>query len=591
MKRISYKFHYFWWGLLLILLNSTLQAADPLYNPVSSISINTVNDDWEDLLPFGYDFEDITGTNNKLDWDNVVMADSRSTDSIYLKYQMWKPIESNNFWAHQVFIDTDESDSSGYKFGKIGADFLFEGSTLWRYTGSGNDWSWAVEEAAEMHLNGNIAQFRLSRHILADNSSIRLFFYGNNAAYGGDTPDVYPNGALENNFGNHYYTYKFHDSLSPTVYSNSIADDFINFDGNIDEWTDLQSFSPPDPSDVTGENNKIDWRKNWMAHTDSTLYVAYELENDVVASSATSWAYQIYIDTDESTNTGYRNGALGADFIVKGKRLYRYTGSGTDWSWQHVGSYTFKNIRIVDNHLELKISRKLLGSPERIRFFFHGDNTAFGGDTYDVYPDGAFGTGNNRYFTYEFNHVRTNSQTLYNVTVDGDLSEWTDVQAFETDPDDVTGSANKINWLRSWMGKGSYNQNENAIFLAYQTKEPIDQSHFWAYQVYLDTDKNGSTGFKRGAVGADYLLEGSTLWHYTGTGNNWSWEVSNGGSITYAINGNIAEFVIEKPVLYGVTTLRMILSGNNAAFGGDTVDVYPNGAFDIDERVQYLSYH
>jgi Spherulation-specific family 4 len=57
--------------------------------------------------------------------------------------------------------------------------------------------------------------------------------------------------------------------------------------------------------------------------------------------------WHIYLDTDRNTKTGYRGSglSLGADYMFEGSsagtaQLYRYTGSGTNWSWRAVSANT-----------------------------------------------------------------------------------------------------------------------------------------------------------------------------------------------------------------------------------------------------------
>ncbi|HWZ51146.1 MAG TPA: spherulation-specific family 4 protein [Granulicella sp.] len=55
--------------------------------------------------------------------------------------------------------------------------------------------------------------------------------------------------------------------------------------------------------------------------------------------------WQIFLDTDQNAQTGYRhaNLALGAEYMVQAAstgptHVYRYTGSGTDWSWTEIAA-------------------------------------------------------------------------------------------------------------------------------------------------------------------------------------------------------------------------------------------------------------
>jgi len=64
----------------------------------------------------------------------------------------------------------------------------------------------------------------------------------------------------------------------------------------------------------------------------------------------------------------------------------------------------------------------------------------------------------------------------------------------------------------------------------------------WSYfHVFLDTDRNTSTGYTIGGLGADDLLENAGLYGYTGgSGTSWSW--GSAGSVTYTNAGGVATF-------------------------------------------------
>ncbi len=105
----------------------------------------------------------------------------------------------------------------------------------------------------------------------------------------------------------------------------------------------------------------------------------------------------------------------------------------------------------------------------------------------------------------------------------------------------------------------------------------------------MDIDKSSASGYKRGIIGADYLLEGSSLWRYTGSGADWSWAPVTDGHVYYVVNGNTAEFAIINSTLLASQSIRMILAGNNEVYGGDSIDHYPSD-LDEDSFVPYLTH-
>ncbi len=173
----------------------------------------------------------------------------------------------------------------------------------------------------------------------------------------------------------------------------------ITTDGNLADWAGLQSFGT-DPDDVSGANNKLDWREGWLAHDANNIYLAYR--NDGAIDQDNWWGWQIYIDTDNNPNTGYRlNDGIGAEIHIEENMVRTYTGDGDNWAWQDLGAASFG---ILNNIVELKFSRGWLGNINNFHLVFYGENIAFpGGTTEDYYPDGA---SNNqasvRFFQYGF---------------------------------------------------------------------------------------------------------------------------------------------------------------------------------------------
>ena len=156
----------------------------------------------------------------------------------------------------------------------------------------------------------------------------------------------------------------------------------LTLDGNLSDWANLVSFGP-DPDDVSGANNLIDWREAWMAHDANDFYLAYHNDNPVTLS----WGFAVFIDTDGDANTGFStNFPIGADYLLQGDQLYRYTGSGADWNWTLSGIAASSREGEI---IELVMPRSLLGNPTVLNLFFLSDSAAFGGAAWDAYPDAA----------------------------------------------------------------------------------------------------------------------------------------------------------------------------------------------------------
>jgi YVTN family beta-propeller protein len=166
--------------------------------------------------------------------------------------------------------------------------------------------------------------------------------------------------------------------------SNPVAG--ITLAGALADWSGVTPF-PSDPADISGEGNLIDWRQAWMAHTDTTLYLAWQNATPV---ESLSWGHAVYMDTDGQSGTGFLGFAgeftVGADYVLEGAELFRYTGTGRNWSWQSVG---YVQRAVLGDVAEIGIPFASIGNPSSIEFYLFGDSIATGGNSMDLYPDVA----------------------------------------------------------------------------------------------------------------------------------------------------------------------------------------------------------
>ena len=185
--------------------------------------------------------------------------------------------------------------------------------------------------------------------------------------------------------------------------SNPIVESSIILDGNDFDWNSLTSF-PDDSDDIANDNvNIIDWDKVTMAHSDEDVYFLYKNHGEISANTSSTyipWGWQVFIDADSNPGTGYRfSNTVGADFIIEGRTVERYTGTGSNWSWEVLGSVT---AAMSNKTREFSFPRSWLGSYTAMKLAFQGVNSAYGGSTIDKYPDGA-STGES--FSYSFGTV------------------------------------------------------------------------------------------------------------------------------------------------------------------------------------------
>ncbi|RVU83622.1 hypothetical protein EOL70_14940 [Leucothrix sargassi] len=368
------------------------------------------------------------------------------------------------------------------------------------------------------------------------------------------------------------------DNGSP---SNPVSSGRFTIDGNLGDWAGLASFGV-DGDDISTANAQVDWLEGWMAHDNERLYIAYE--NDGAINTATWWPWAIYLDTDTNTNSGFKiNNAMGADYLFDGWSIYRYTGTGTNWSWEYVVS----DIRSTaqGNFAEASIPRTAIGNPTTINAFFVGDNTTFvGTQVVDTYPNGW-----DAFHAYSLNGGAPTTSVYSNTftpTLDSVLNDWASVTSFGDDGVDISMAGAQADWRTAWMAHDS-----NNIYLAYENEGTINNSLRWAWQVFIDTDANASTGFSVSpAMGASYMVQGNSIYQYSGSGTDWSWTYLSSASSWST--SNLAELNFPRSVLGGANDLRIVFRAANWPFTGDYdaagYDYFPNAA--ATDSSSYFSY-
>ena len=167
------------------------------------------------------------------------------------------------------------------------------------------------------------------------------------------------------------------------------------------------------------------------------------------------------------------------------------------------------------------------------------------------------------------------SNLVSGIIPDGSLLDWSGVQSYPADPDDVAGVDNPLDWIEAWVAHDAEN-----FYFAYRNDGSFSLS--WGQGIYIDTDGNPDTGFRGFSgeypIGADYLIESDDIHVYSGSGQNWSWNPA--GSSTIAASGDVAELSVARSILGDPTDLRLYFRANNVAFQGSALDHYPDAALD-----------
>ena len=465
-----------------------------------------------------------------------------------------------------------------------------------------------------------------------------------------------------------------------TGISNNVNVGQITVDGLDEDWAGLTAYSS-DPDDVSGTNNPIDINNITLAHDDQKLYVRYSNHGNVdptqSSGSYISWGWQLYLDTDRNSSTGYKVGTVGADYILEGNQLMRYNGTGDSWDWT---SITGGDSRYKDNIAEVSIGRSFLSNPDAINFVFMGANEAYGGSVTELYPDSLNSNqADEQYFEYSFVGsitppqgrpiaqsqslviqqgdfaditltgsdpenspltftVITNpsrgsftgnapnlrytpdsgfsgsdsflfvandgsenslvatvsiqvretqtgiiSNPVINIDIDANASDWAGLTRFDSDPQDINGIGEIIDWQNIAAA-----HNTSNLYLLYKNRNVIESGSGsyipWGWQAYIDVDDNASTGYQIASIGADYIVEGNQLQRYVGTGTDW--QLAAPTSLESWYDGDLIEIAIPRNEITNPSKVRLVFVGNNEAYEGTQSDYYPDASSGVD----YLEY-
>lgn len=193
----------------------TAPEGTPLTSYSNLITLGTIVyngelSEWNNLQSFATDPADIEGASgSEVDWRRAWMGHDIN-GNIYFANQYDNPI--NMTWGHITYMDTDQSKSTGFVGGgntfPVGADYMIQGYHLWKYIGTGTSWGWGYVTPLWRSWSGTNSEMTTQLYNIGNPSKIDVFFEGNNAPYGNNVSDFYPDDAMS---AGKYFTY----SLTP----------------------------------------------------------------------------------------------------------------------------------------------------------------------------------------------------------------------------------------------------------------------------------------------------------------------------------------------------------------------------------------
>lgn len=358
-----------------------------------------------------------------------------------------------------------------------------------------------------------------------------------------------------------------------------------SMDGVFSDWSvdpTVVYVGADDVGDGTAGYASGDIANLWLADDPNNLFVHWRLVGGV---DPVLMRYMLFIDTDQNPLTGFRTDwdTIGADYLVMNEVLYDYTGTnGPDWSWTAVPTNLYFTPGVLaTNDIELAVSRSAMGlqgtnRKASIWFYISDEYTP---STDDNYPNTGAGG-----FVYQFSQFSTI------IGIDGRLTDWSNAPGVALLQADGTndGYTQAIAPAPGQLGAHADIQNlwavsdTNALYLRLDMLGGVTFTGA-DYTVYFDVDRNAATGYQAswGSVGAEYRFWNGSLYHYTGTGTDWTWTYVAGGS--YAIGANDSS-----QMEIGVTRAALGWPVNAGSLGIYVLVNDRKGAGDADDILDFL---
>jgi uncharacterized protein YjdB len=200
---------------------------------------------------------------------------------------------------YQFLINSDNNTSTGYQhtsFASSGADYYIENGNVASYSGNGTSWSWTALGSATASKNGTVAEARVAKSLLTLGATITVAYVDINSSW-----------AVVSKLGFGNYTQRVPNNVNITI------------NGSLSDWSSVSAIASA--SGQTSTSMKV-------YSNSTTLYFG------VAGSGMSATDYEIFINADNNSATGYQDGtftASGADYMIENGTLYRSTGTG--WSW------------------------------------------------------------------------------------------------------------------------------------------------------------------------------------------------------------------------------------------------------------------
>lgn len=188
-------------GAIVFILFASVNSVAAV-DDASRIKIDGKCDEWKDVKPLAEDPKGDAGDNDIVDYTEFFAV--RDSGDLYISYICVNPMDWNtNAWRYNVFINTDDNMSTGYKgydgSWYIGADYLVQGGKVFKFIGNGPmAWDWKEIELLSYSVEGAQAEVKVPYSLLEikPGQKIEIFLHGDNINTADFVPDDYKNKAI-----------------------------------------------------------------------------------------------------------------------------------------------------------------------------------------------------------------------------------------------------------------------------------------------------------------------------------------------------------------------------------------------------------
>ncbi len=262
----------------------------------------------------------------------------------------------------QFYLNADGDEATGFQapyWDKAGADYLIENGILYSYSGSGgSNWGWTeinnYKKLGLFKATSSVIEVSIPLSDIASTNEIRIGFVWKDS-HDNKLPMSNSLAAASSHVVNEP---EMTSTPSATIKPGATpvpTSPKIVVDGKVSDWSGVAYVGQ-------GSSNPSGLK---LFHDHQYLYIL--LEGKKLSSKI-----QFYVNTDMNANTGYKVSnweTSGAEYLVENGRVYKYSGKGSNWSWQSIISLksddlyktgdTFVEASIPLTHLTLKSGNQM----------------------------------------------------------------------------------------------------------------------------------------------------------------------------------------------------------------------------------------